>query len=151
MQPFTPNDASGNNREMRPFFRTFGECYTGLHVTFETGRRTSPSYGKTPSLRLLCFLRLRTTERQPAFPSASTTIAFSATGISTLVWRLLRHLNSVPSTGQTQTLIGSGVTEGWRPQARRRGMAVDPAYSTTAFRLLPRSLTSISLPAFRER
>jgi hypothetical protein len=28
------------------------------------------------------------------------------------------------------------------------GMAVDPAYSTTAFRLLPRSLTSISLPVF---
>ena len=51
----------------------------------------------------------------------------------------------------TQTLIGSGVTEGWRPQARKPGMAVDPAYSTTAFRLLPRSLTSISLPAFRER
>ena len=51
----------------------------------------------------------------------------------------------------TQTLIGSGVTEGWTPQARKPGMAVDPAYSATAFRLLPRSLTSISLPAFRER
>jgi hypothetical protein len=51
----------------------------------------------------------------------------------------------------TQTLIGSGVTEGWRLQARKPGMAVEPAYSATAFRLIPRSLTSISLPAFRER